>query len=111
MVVGELWPAPCLFALSSLFHLAPHCLTPHLFNLFDLPCADMSSLAAATEYDFLFKLLLIGDSGVGKSCLLLRFADHTYTEVSFRTRNVLLFCTRLDGRREGRGLTVPIVDK
>nr|GEU66064.1 Ras-related protein RABD2b-like isoform X1 [Tanacetum cinerariifolium] len=27
------------------------------------------------EYDYLFKLLLIGDSGVGKSCLLLRFAE------------------------------------
>ncbi|KAK2817616.1 hypothetical protein Q5P01_025807 [Channa striata] len=27
------------------------------------------------EYDYLFKLLLIGDSGVGKSCLLLRFAN------------------------------------
>lgn len=27
------------------------------------------------HYDALCKLLLIGDSGVGKSCLLLRFAD------------------------------------
>lgn len=28
----------------------------------------------AKDYDYLFKLVLIGDSGVGKSCLLLRFA-------------------------------------
>lgn len=47
------------------------------------------------EYDYLFKLLLIGDSGVGKSCLLLRFADDSYIEsyistigVDFKIRTV-----------------------
>jgi len=32
------------------------------------------------EFDFLFKLLLIGDTSVGKSCLLLRFADDEFTK-------------------------------
>ena len=51
-------------------------------------------------FDYLFKLLLIGDSGVGKSCLLLRFADDTYTEsyistigVDFKIRTI-----ELDGK-------------
>uniref|UniRef100_A0A8C5E365 Ras-related protein ORAB-1-like n=1 Tax=Gouania willdenowi TaxID=441366 RepID=A0A8C5E365_GOUWI len=35
--------------------------------------------------DYLFKLLLIGDSGVGKSCLLLRFAWDTAGQERFRT--------------------------
>lgn len=81
------------------------------------PFISSSTLTMHTsEYDYLFKLLLIGDSGVGKvrsapsqsmsicskfiyfqSCLLLRFADDTYTEsyistigVDFKIRTIEL---------------------
>lgn len=33
-----------------------------------------------TDYDYLLKILIIGNSGVGKSCLLVRFADDVYQE-------------------------------
>lgn len=46
------------------------------------------SSAAETNFHFLFKLLLIGDSGVGKSCLLLRFADSSYIESFISTIGV-----------------------
>ncbi|THG97508.1 hypothetical protein EW026_g4506 [Hermanssonia centrifuga] len=39
-------------------------------------------------YDYLFKLLLIGDSGVGKSCLLLRFAEDAFTDSYLSTIGV-----------------------
>lgn len=48
------------------------------------------SLLACTSFfsDHLFKLVLIGDSGVGKSCLLLRFADDAFTDSYISTIGV-----------------------
>jgi len=55
------------------------------------------SQAPKKDYDYLFKLVLIGDSGVGKSCLLLRFADDNFTDsyistigVDFRFRTITI---------------------
>ncbi|CAM0139508.1 unnamed protein product [Umbelopsis sp. WA50703] len=55
----------------------------------------------SASYDHLIKLLLIGDSGVGKSCLLLRFSDDSFTP-SFITTIGIDFKIRtieLDGKR------------
>jgi Ras-related protein Rab-1A len=53
------------------------------------------------EYDFLVKLVIVGDSGVGKSSLLLRFSDDQFVEnymatigVDFRFKTL-----SIDGRR------------
>ena len=38
------------------------------------------------QFDYLFKILIIGESGVGKTCLLLRYAEirgvEQYVEIS-----------------------------
>jgi len=50
----------------------------------------------------LFKIVIIGDSGVGKSCLLIRFADETFVEnylttigVDFRFRTLKINNTEI----------------
>lgn len=52
-------------------------------------------MSKAKDFDYLFKLVIIGDTGVGKSCLLSRFSDNTYTEnyistigIDFRFRTI-----------------------
>ncbi|KAM6942762.1 ras-related protein Rab-8B [Xenentodon cancila] len=55
----------------------------------------------AKTYDYLFKLLLIGDSGVGKTCLLFRFSEDAFNTtfistigIDFKIRTV-----DLDGKK------------
>ncbi|EXC35055.1 Ras-related protein RABE1a [Morus notabilis] len=57
---------------------------------------------ARADYDYLIKLLLIGDSGVGKSCLLLRFSDGSFTTsfittigIDFKIRTIELDSKRI----------------
>jgi small GTP-binding protein len=54
-----------------------------------------------SSYDFMFKLLIVGASGVGKTCMLLRFADNGFeadclstTGVDFKVKQI-----DLDGKR------------
>ena len=49
------------------------------------------------EYDYLFKILIIGDSGTGKSSLLIRFCDDFFSEkfistigVDFKIKTIVL---------------------
>lgn len=57
--------------------------------------------AFCSEYHYLYKLLLIGSSGVGKSCLTIRFADSMYEGNQMSTIGVdfKIKTIELDGKR------------
>lgn len=89
----------CLLRYASFISFSVHWCTIYILGSV-LVCIHCLTWLIIVSSDYLFKLLLIGDSGVGKSCLLLRFADDTYTEsyistigVDFKIRTV-----ELDGK-------------
>lgn len=56
---------------------------------------NLSPSTSSTAFDYLFKIVLVGDTGVGKSCLLMRFADNGFNDrmtstigVDFRIRTM-----------------------
>jgi len=71
----------------------------------------MATNAASSKnaaYDFLIKLLLIGDSGVGKSCLLLRFSDDSFTPSFITTIGIDFKIRTID--LEGKKIKLQIWD-
>ncbi|CAK9293172.1 unnamed protein product [Gordionus sp. m RMFG-2023] len=46
---------------------------------------SLSNTSVKVPYDYLFKILLIGDSGVGKTCLLFRFSDDAFNTTFIAT--------------------------
>jgi Ras-related protein Rab-1A len=65
-------------------------------------------LMAANDYDYLFKVLIIGNSGVGKSCLLLRFAEDMFSDNYISTIGVDFKIRKLDV--EGKSVKLQIWD-
>jgi small GTP-binding protein len=56
----------------------------------------------STTYDYMFKILILGDSGVGKSCFLLRFIDESFSlshiptiGIDFKTKFITLSNSRI----------------
>jgi len=52
--------------------------------------------------DHLFKLVLIGNSGVGKSCMLMRYAENTFTNNFYNTIGVDFVKLKRERKRELR---------
>lgn len=55
-----------------------------------------SSRAADENFDYLFKIILIGDSNVGKTCVVQHFKSGVYTEAQQNTIGVDFTVRSLD---------------
>lgn len=60
----------------------------------------------AKTYDYLFKLLLIGDSGVGKTCVLFRFSEDAFNTTFISTIGMCEHVCRMSFLHFNRFLSV-----
>lgn len=74
----------------------------------------------AKNYDYLFRLLLVGDSGVGKTCILIRFVEDTFNSsyistvgIDFKIRTLeigkLLGCIKIKIGIDSSGVELCLV--
>ena len=73
-----------------------------------VPCCTSHTQHGSARYDHLFKVVVIGDAGVGKSSILLRFTDDTFEEQMQSTIGVDFKVKMLD--REGKRIKMTIWD-
>ncbi|XP_078372247.1 ras-related protein Rab-13-like [Oculina patagonica] len=73
----------------------------HLYVTQSAVTCVLQNMASAKNYDYLFRLLLVGDSGVGKTCILIRFVENTFSSsyistigIDFKIRTL-----ELDGKK------------
>ena len=71
--------------------------------------AEPPASPSAGGFDYLFKIVLVGDSGVGKSNLLSRFTRNTFTEDEKSTIGVE-FATRIVPMSDGKRIKAQIWD-
>ena len=65
---------------------------------------------ADTSFDYMYKVLIVGNSGVGKTAFLMRYCDDTFSQsfvatvgIDFKVKNMYRSATVRHREREGEG--------